>query len=421
MNATKPTKTIFETGAEIADEPQVTDDTALVPKRGTGQSMIERWMETGAETAMKRIETVLDMLARLRKASIAATYPSDWIIHTSKDADGNILRQVGYLQDVGAERAGKPWGISVGSPAIEREDFPDGSYSYHMLSEAWSNVTGERLEYIEGSRWSGAGFFANRSGPNEKVDPTHVRKAAYANLHGRAVRALAGLNAVPLDMLTASGIDTGKVVMIGYDKGAKGGESTGAAIGTADVTIGWGNSKGKKPSELAEKDLEYYLGAFQASIEDPDKKKWLKGNQRMLDALKTEKARRSAPKVEAPAPDRDTGPTEASTGEAPGSAAQTPGEKPIVPKEPAKAGDEPAREPTPKSRGKLISEVFDLMNRANENNQKRSAATLRALSMDFNLPKETSNLSDFTDEALSKILLMSLAEIKTFQAAAGLV
>jgi len=166
--------TLFDSGAEIAGEPEVSDDTALAPTAQAGKAMMEQWIEHGPEAAIKRIETAIQMLERIRKASIAATYPSDWIIHTSTDSDGAVIRQVGYLQDVGAERAGKPWGIGISAPAIEREDFPDGTYSYHMIAEAWSRVTGERFEYVEGSRWSGAGFFQRKSadGPNEKVDPS---------------------------------------------------------------------------------------------------------------------------------------------------------------------------------------------------------------------------------------------------------
>src|SRR3990172_393150 len=130
------TRTLFDSGAEIASEPEVSDDTPLATTAQAGKAMVEQWIEHGPEAAIKRIETAIQMLERIRKASIAATYPSDWIIHTSTDSDGAVIRQVGYLQDVGAERAGKPWGIGISAPAIEREDFPDGTYSYHMIAEA---------------------------------------------------------------------------------------------------------------------------------------------------------------------------------------------------------------------------------------------------------------------------------------------
>src|SRR3990167_11073384 len=177
-----------------ADTAPVTAPETLAPTRAGGASMLDRWVNSDPEAAIKRLETMVKMLDQLRIASIRATYPSDWVITTSVDRDGQIISQRGYLQDIGAERAGKVWGIEVGNPAIEREDFPDGTYSYHMIAEAWSKVTGERLDYAEGSRWSGDSFFQRPRDPDYKIDPTDVRKSAYANLHGRAVRALSGLN-----------------------------------------------------------------------------------------------------------------------------------------------------------------------------------------------------------------------------------
>jgi hypothetical protein len=84
-------------------------------------------------------------------------------------------------------------------------------------------------------------------------------------------------------------------------------------------------------------------------------------------------------------------------------------------------GSPPSPAATRKTRGALIAEVFELMNTANGNSQKKSAATLRALSLDFALPNETSNLSDFPDAALTKIALMTPERIKQFQRNAGLV
>ena len=69
---------------EITPPIEKIGEVALVPVAG-GNSFLERWIETGPDKAIERIETMVKMLQRLRIASIAATYPSDWIIHTSKD------------------------------------------------------------------------------------------------------------------------------------------------------------------------------------------------------------------------------------------------------------------------------------------------------------------------------------------------
>ena len=273
--------------AEV-ETPAVIEPESLVPAlRGGG--FLQRWLEQGeGTTALDRIDTLVQMLERLRAASIKATYPTDWLIHTSRDHDGNLLRQVGYLQDCGCERAGKPWGISVDQPAIEREDFPDGTYSYHMIASARSAVTGEELEYVEGSRWSGDGFF-QRGG--DKIDPTDVRKSTYANLHGRAVRALSGLNGVPVEMLRQAGLDVAKVINIEYGRGTKGGESAGAATGT-DAVVPYGNAKGTKITDLTDADLGWYLKTSTENVADPAKAKHKKSNERLLAALQAETARR---------------------------------------------------------------------------------------------------------------------------------
>ncbi len=276
--------------------PLLTDREALVPTPGHGSPLIERWL-ADPEQAIERVNAFVSMLDRLRLAAIKATFPTDWVLHVTLDSDGAIIRQVGYLQDTGAERAGKIMGIEVTSPVIEREpnqgEFADGTFAYHMLSEAFSKITGERLEYVEGSRWSGDPFFRRSIGPDEKIDPTDVRKAAYANLHGRAVRSLSGLNGVPLDMLKAAGLDTTKCTFVGYEKGKKGGTSTGANVGTAEVTVGFGNSRGKTPAELSDKDLGWYIGAYDKNVADPERAKFKDTNERILVALKAEQGRRS--------------------------------------------------------------------------------------------------------------------------------
>src|SRR3990167_4806321 len=416
----------IEHGAEIVPPTESVSEVALVP-RAVGASMLERWVEENPEKAIEKLETMVRVLDRLRRASIAATYPSDWLIHSSKDAEGNIIRQVGYLQDCGAERAGKLWGISISSPTIEREDFPsDSTFSYHMMAEARSNVTGEVLDAVEGSRWSGQGFFQRKSsdGPNEKVNPTDVRKAAYANCHGRAVRALAGLNAVPLDMLTQAGIDVSKVVMIGYSKGAKGGESTGASVGTADITIPYGKNKGKPLSDptVAIDDLNYHLKNAQASLEDPDKKKWRKDNTRLVEGLKAEIDRRTKAAQEA---DRGATPSDTRAPSAQsGPAATEPAQEGSSPKEPPKAGYEPAPAPAAsgtKSRGALIADVFRLLGEAVPNgkqNQAGQSKLLRRLCADLGV-KETGAISELDDKTLAMIASIPLENLKTVANAIG--
>jgi hypothetical protein len=279
--------------AEV-ETPIVTEETALATQRVTG-SMLERWLEGTPEAALQKLETLAKVLEQMRKVAMMQTYPSDWVINTSTDRmTGEVIKQVGYLQDSGAERAGKIFGIEVGKVTERREEFPqDKTFAYHMEATAWSKVTGEQIEHAVGSRWSGDDFFTKGLDEDETVNPMDVRKAAYANLHGRAVRALAGLSAVPIDVLRAAGLETSRCLFVGYQPGAKGGESAGATLGSADVKVAFGRSAGKTPAELEDKDLAWYLKAYEENVADQKKEKYKKANQRVLDALKAEHEKRA--------------------------------------------------------------------------------------------------------------------------------
>ena len=299
--------------AEV-ETPIVTEESKLATTRTTG-SMLERWIEGNPETALKKLETLSEVLARMRLVAIKQTYPSDWVIHTTTDrATGEVTMQIGYLQDSGAERAGKVFGIECGQVDERREDFgEDGTFAYHLRAPAWAKITGEHIDEVIGSRWSGDLFFQRGldKEAGERVNPVDVNKAAYANLHGRAVRALSGLSAVPLDILKSAGLDTTRCRFVSYSTGAKGGESAGATVGSADVVMPFGNSKGKKASELEDKDLAWYFEAIGKSVADPEKAKYKKNNDRILASLTAEKDRRAQSKAHEDA----TGTKPASAGE----------------------------------------------------------------------------------------------------------
>jgi hypothetical protein len=373
--------------AEVETPPVTTDDTkTLVLKRYEGDSMLERWIQTDAKAALEKINKMVEVLQALRKAAIRETYPSDWIIHVSRNADGEIIRQVGYLQDCGAERAAKPFGIQVGQPTDRREDFSDGTLAYHLEAEAWSRVTGERIQRVEGSRWSGDKFFQRQvKEAGDKVDPTDVSKAAYANLHGRAVRALAGLSAVPVDVLDAAGLDTKKCVFVDYEKGAKGGESTGAQVGSADVTVGFGNSKGKKVGELSDQDLSWYLKAYRENVADPKKERYQKQNQRVLDALTAEAERR------AQAADHATATATGNGGETAGTETTEPGQR---------------------SRGQKLGDLQTRLTDACDRDQRKVAALLRGVTKEL-FGQEKDKLSDLSDEEIEKLNAIPEPTLKT--------
>jgi hypothetical protein len=384
--------------AEVENPPITVDDSkGLFPVRMAGTAPLDRWVEADPEKAVKLVDARVKMLEALRVASIRATYPSDWIITTTTDRDGAVVSQRGYLQDIGAERAGKIWGIEVGNPAIGDERFDDGTIAYHMIAEAWSKVTGERLDYVEGSRWSGDPFFARQvKDAGDRVDPTDVRKAAYANLHGRAVRALGGLNGVPLDVLRQAGLDTNKVVHVNYKAGEKGGDSSGAAaVGSAEAVVAFGNSKGKKVSELEDKDLGWYEKAYAENVADPGRQKFARANQRVLDAIRAEQKRRA----QAVAHEAETG-TKPEPSTAP---SRQPAE--------GEAGEGKPEEPAAKLRGDVWTRLVDAAGR-------QAIPLLGQLTKEM-FGVEKTKLSEVTDEELRRLAAVPEANLKAVASGLG--
>lgn len=68
-------------------------------------------------------------------------------------------------------------------------------------------------------------------------------------------------------------------------------QAPGASNG---LTAPFGRSKGQTPGEMADKDLDYYVGYAQKAVDDPKKERYLKANEKWLNALLDEKARRGA-------------------------------------------------------------------------------------------------------------------------------
>jgi hypothetical protein len=151
-----------------------------------------------------------NLVRTLRLTSIHLTYPSDWVLHVV-DNDGRLI-STGYLQDIGAERAAQVWGISrLGNAQKVREVLEDQTYIYYFEADWICERTGVMLDAVRGARWSGEEFFRRRALKQGGIlNPLWVEQAAYRNLHGRAVRSLAGLAGIPEEELKKAGLDTTK-------------------------------------------------------------------------------------------------------------------------------------------------------------------------------------------------------------------
>jgi hypothetical protein len=150
----------------------------------------------GRDEAEKVIAARDQIITSLRRASIKQTRPSDWVLN--KDRDGRVRA---FLEDAGCQRLMPLWGIVVRNVTIpKRDNSEDGKeFAYTVIGDGYCTLTRQTVEAMEGTRYSTERYAQEKAeGIQREVA---VKKAARANLEGRIVRNLAGLNNVPLDDL----------------------------------------------------------------------------------------------------------------------------------------------------------------------------------------------------------------------------
>lgn len=217
-----------------AQEPEVSGAEVIIPEvlspEDMGrEQMITRRLATSTkilpqvveylrdpEKGQQQLEKYRDLIRALRAMAIHVTFPSDWILHYTKQEKGPVLVS-GYLQDIGCERVAHIWGISRVSTikGPTREVLEDKTYIMRCEADFFCERSGIFLPQVRGSRWSGESFFvrkAKKSG--DFINPLWVEESSLRNMHGRAVRALAGLAAIPADYLAECGLDVSKCQQI---------------------------------------------------------------------------------------------------------------------------------------------------------------------------------------------------------------
>ena len=154
--------------------------------------------------ALEIIQARITVLETLRKASIRATSPEDWLLFKAKD--GSVI---GYLQDCGCQRVRDLYGcevFDVSEPVKVVGSSPE-TFHYIIRGNGRCKLTRQTVENIEGGRSSTDDFCQGKVGAQLELD---VRKAARANLDGNIVRELTGLKSVPLQELEAAWANTAK-------------------------------------------------------------------------------------------------------------------------------------------------------------------------------------------------------------------
>lgn len=242
------------------------------------------------------------VLPNLRAASIKLTHGQDWVRMGSSV----------YFQAIGAERIAPLWGLALGEPDVQREEYADGTFAYVVTGPVMSRLTGVVYAGIQGGRWSGEDFFERWSEPKparaewQKLQPAErtvwesahrlppnpldVRKAAVCNWQVRCVTMITGLRGLTPEDLAKHGV----VPKSGFDyrTGGEGGKAQ-TTNEAGEKVIPFGKSKAKTLKEIEPSELSSLLTYFDNASKDPAKKQYKASNEAWVSDIEREIQRRT--------------------------------------------------------------------------------------------------------------------------------
>jgi len=191
------------TATEQVVDGEIVEQTSLDIRHPAAPATLEQIAALG-DGANEIVRARIQVLQTLRKASIQATNPEDWLLFHAVDSRTGQERTIAFLQDCGCDRVASLWGIEVfGIEKPERIMANDGTpnFMYLIRGSGRCSITGQTVEQMEGGRSSSDDFCKDKSGTALELA---TRKAARANLDGNIVRELTGLKSVPLIELQAA-------------------------------------------------------------------------------------------------------------------------------------------------------------------------------------------------------------------------
>lgn len=250
----------------------------------------------GGGDYLAELDRMNNVIERVVNAAIKATHSGQWC-----DMQGKP-----YLTGPGAEvvalRCGVSW-KNVTSRKEWRED--EGGRSYLYIYEA-DFVLGHgpfahTLEAIVGTCSSRDQFIGTnfKDGKDQRalseVEEGSIMKGAMTNMIVNGVTRVTGIRNMTWEQLAPMGITAGGAARVTFAEGSKGGSQNSGASAAESLEIKWGNAKGKKISEIDDKDLAFYMGRWDEEITkaDPDKAKFRSTTLKMLAAGKEEQAKRA--------------------------------------------------------------------------------------------------------------------------------
>lgn len=173
------------------------------------------------ELIINEAEKRIDYIQKCIDYSIKVTSINDWV----------IFNGIPFLEFDGAQKIANIFGICWSEIDLKEEKKTDenGKYvSFWGKAKLWFAKYPDRKIEILGGCTSRDKFFGIINGQLKElkdIDLLNVKKKAIANILGRGIKALLGLNGLTLEHLKASGLDLENIASVTHKTGKKGGTS----------------------------------------------------------------------------------------------------------------------------------------------------------------------------------------------------
>jgi hypothetical protein len=238
---------------------------------------------SGLQSALAAVDAREAMFKRVAEVAIQATHPTQWT-----DLGGKP-----WPTGPAAETIARRFAVSMTNIRRERFVRSDeyGEYELWVYTATFSLPGGSDVMDAEGTCSSRDSFLGSDT-QEDDYDEGNIMKKALTNCRTNGIMQILGLRGMPWERLEQLGLDRSQAPKVEFRKGGKGGGSK-AQVPPSERTIPYGQSKGKKLSELDEKDLKWYREAMAASVLDPDKARWKADNESWVVAIDAEFARRA--------------------------------------------------------------------------------------------------------------------------------
>jgi hypothetical protein len=237
---------------------------------------------TGTGLLDSNTDNILYLAEQAEKYIVAMNKIMDAALKITNELDWVLIGGVPYLQESGATKVARLFGISIqliGRPDIDVDALGYKTYTY----KARFHLKDQFVE-CEGSRSMKEDFFAGKDDPErgkkkktpDEIDERDVKMAAYTNcLNNGIKRLIPNLRNIDVDTLKRAGLDVSKIRGYTFKTGSKGGNS-GKAEDSGIKCESCGSAVSQNISSYSQSKFKKILclkcqkTASQKQVEEPD-------------------------------------------------------------------------------------------------------------------------------------------------------